>query len=56
MAKAAEKAMEFEPKQSTLTWVVPLLKSAIAGGSALMKRPDLCGDIVSAVKKPYLSL
>ena len=57
MAKAAEKAMEFEPQAIDINMGCPAPKiSNSGGGSALMKRPDLCGDIVSAVKKPYLSL
>ena len=52
MAKAAEKAMEFEPQAIDINMGCPAPKiSNSGGGCALMKRPDLCGDIVSAVKK-----
>ena len=52
MAKAAEKAMESKPDFIDINMGCPVPK--VAGnncGSALMKKPDLCGSIVAAMKK-----
>lgn len=52
MARSAEKLMRFSPDIIDINMGCPVPK--IAGnnsGSALMKTPQLCGEIVSAVKK-----
>lgn len=52
MAQAAQKAMDFKPDFIDINMGCPVPK--IAGnncGSALMKKPDLCGNIVAAMKK-----
>ena len=52
MARAAETALEYKPDIIDINMGCPAPKIALNGsGSALMKNPDLCGDIVSAVKK-----
>ncbi|MDO4459054.1 MAG: tRNA dihydrouridine synthase DusB [Clostridia bacterium] len=52
MAKAAERAMEFGPDMIDINMGCPVPKIAGNGcGSALMKRPDLCGNIVRAMKQ-----
>lgn len=51
MAKAAEMALEYKPDMIDINMGCPVPKIAGNGcGSALMKNPDLCGDIVRAVK------
>lgn len=51
-ARAAKKAMEFGPDMIDINMGCPVPKIAGNGsGSALMKRPDLCGNIVRAVKE-----
>ena len=52
MAEAARIAMEFKPQIIDINMGCPAPKIAMNGcGSALMKNPALCGEIVSAVKK-----
>lgn len=52
MAKAAVIAMEYQPNIIDINMGCPAPKIAMNGsGSALMKNPDLCGEIVAAVKK-----
>ena len=51
MAQAAIKAMEFAPEAIDINMGCPAPKVSNTGcGSALMKRPQLCGEIVAAVK------
>ncbi len=51
MALAAKMAMEFEPDAIDINMGCPAPKVSNNGsGSALMKRPQLCGEIVAAVK------
>jgi tRNA-dihydrouridine synthase B len=51
MALAAQKAMEFSPDIIDINMGCPAPKVATNGaGSALMKNPGLCGEIVAAVK------
>lgn len=51
MAFAAKKAMEFCPDAIDINMGCPAPKVVATGsGSALMKRPALCGEIVKAVK------
>ena len=52
MAQAAEKAMEYRPDFIDINMGCPAPKITGPGaGSALMKNPPLCGEIVEAVKK-----
>lgn len=52
MAQAAEKAMWFSPQLIDINMGCPAPKIANNGsGSALMKDPEKCGEIVRAVKK-----
>ena len=52
MAQAAEKAMRFSPQLIDINMGCPAPKIANNGsGSALMKDPEKCGEIVRAVKK-----
>lgn len=52
MAKAAETALEYKPDIIDINMGCPAPKIALNGsGSALMKDPELCGKIVSAIKK-----
>lgn len=51
MARAALMAMEYEPQWIDINMGCPTPKIVNNGcGSALMKRPELCGEIVKAVK------
>lgn len=51
MAIAAERLMEFRPDALDINMGCPVPKIAGQGsGSALMKNPELCGEIVAAVK------
>lgn len=51
MALAAEKCMEFQPDAIDINMGCPAPKVSNTGsGSALMKNPSLCGEIVAAVK------
>ena len=52
MALAARKCMEFAPDIIDINMGCPAPKVSNTGsGSALMKNPSLCGEIVAAVKK-----
>ncbi len=52
MAQAALTAMEFRPDAIDINMGCPAPKiSNSGGGSALMKQPHLCGEIVAAVKQ-----
>ena len=52
MAYAAEKLLEFEPYAIDINMGCPAPKIAASGGGAnLMRKPKLCGEIVSAVTK-----
>ena len=52
MAEAAAKAMAFGPDAIDINMGCPAPKISCSGsGSALMKRPELCGRIVEAVKR-----
>ncbi len=52
MAAAAETAMQYQPNIIDINMGCPAPKIAMNGaGSALMKNPDLCGEIVAAVTK-----
>ena len=52
MAQAAEKAMRFSPQLIDINMGCPAPKIANNGsGSALMKDPEKCGEIVRAVKR-----
>lgn len=52
MAQAAQKAAAFSPDVIDINMGCPAPKIANSGsGSALMKRPELCGEIVAAVKR-----
>jgi tRNA-dihydrouridine synthase B len=52
MAEAAAKAMAFQPDAIDINMGCPAPKVSCTGsGSALMKRPELCGRIVEAVKQ-----
>jgi nifR3 family TIM-barrel protein len=51
MAQAAKKAMEYRPDVIDINMGCPAPKVSCSGsGSALMKSPALCGEIVAAVK------
>ncbi|TQI67976.1 tRNA dihydrouridine synthase DusB [Clostridium sp. KNHs216] len=51
MAQAAEKAMKYRPDVIDINMGCPAPKVSYSGsGSALMKNPGLCGEIVAAVK------
>ncbi|MGX8711052.1 MAG: tRNA dihydrouridine synthase DusB [bacterium] len=51
MAQAAEKAMKYRPDVIDINMGCPAPKVSCSGsGSALMKNPGLCGEIVAAVK------
>nr|WP_319489822.1 tRNA dihydrouridine synthase DusB [uncultured Caproiciproducens sp.] len=51
MAEAAKKAMEYAPDVIDINMGCPAPKvSSTGSGSALMKNPPLCGEIVTAVK------
>lgn len=51
MAQAAEKAMKYRPDIIDINMGCPAPKVSCSGsGSALMKNPGLCGEIVAAVK------
>jgi tRNA-dihydrouridine synthase B len=52
MAEAAKMAMEYEPDAIDINMGCPAPKVSCNGsGSALMKNPPLCGEIVAAVKR-----
>lgn len=52
LAQAAQKAAEFGPAMIDINMGCPAPKIVNSGnGSALMKNPQLCGEIVAAVKK-----
>jgi len=51
MAHAAKQAMEFDPQAIDINMGCPAPKiSKSGGGCSLMKQPQLCGEIVAAVK------
>ncbi len=51
MAQAAEKAMKYRPDVIDINMGCPAPKVSCSGsGSALMRNPGLCGEIVAAVK------
>lgn len=51
MAKAAKKALEYKPNAIDINMGCPVVKVISNGcGSALMKNPKLCADIVKSIK------